>query len=124
MTDPLKYECPNCGCDNIQKLSLTVMKGTKSGAFGGSQSALAEVNSPPTERRLLWWGLGLFLFGPGAITIGNGFFIVVAIACALGLGYALYYNNVEYHKELKAWNALWICQRCASVFKIGGEFKD
>jgi hypothetical protein len=86
------------------------MKGTKSGGFGSTQTALAEIHSPPTERRWVF-------FGPGAITTGNGFFIVVASACALGLGYALYYNHAVYYKELQAWNRLWICQRCATVFK-------
>lgn len=112
-----EYVCPTCGSDNIQKLSLTVMKGTKSGAIGSTQTALAEIHSPPTERRWVWWSIGLFFFGPGAITTGNGFFIVVAAACALGLGYALYYNHAVYYKELQAWNRLWICQRCAAVFK-------
>lgn len=113
-----EYICPSCGGEHIQKLSLTVMKGTKTSVIGSTHSALAEIHSPPTERRWIWWALGLFLFGPGAVTTGNGFFIVVAVACLLGLGYALYYNNIEYRKELQAWNALWICQRCAAVFKL------
>src|SRR5574343_739293 len=120
----MEYVCPDCGSENVQKLSLTVMKGTKNGAIGSTQTALAEIHSPPTERRWVWWALGLFLFGPGAVTTGHGFFIVVAISCALGLGYAWYYNNVQYQKELIAWNRLWICQRCATVFKLGGEFQN
>lgn len=114
----MDYQCPNCQSDNIQKLSLTVMKGTNGSAFGTSQTVLAEAHSPPVKRRQFWWGVGLFLFAPGAITTGNGFFIVVALACAAGIGYAWHYNNKVYPKEVREWNSKWICQRCACVFKI------
>jgi ribosomal protein L37AE/L43A len=114
----MDYKCPSCGSDNIQKISLTVMKGTKSSALGSSQSFLAEAHSPPSERRTFWWCIGLFFFAPGAVTTGNGFFIVVALSCIAGLGHAIYYNNKVYPTEVREWNSRWICQRCASVFKI------
>lgn len=130
----MDYQCPNCKSDNIQKISLAVMKGTNSvsffglgggnggagggGAFGTSQTVLAEAHSPPVKRRMFWWGLGAFFFAPGAITTGNGFFIIVALMCAAGLGYAMYYNSAVYEDELREWNAKWICQRCACVFKL------
>lgn len=129
-----EYQCPTCGSDNIQKISLAVMKGTKSvslfglggsgagpgggGAMGTSQSALAEIHSPPTEKRIFWWCLGIFLFAPGAIATGNAFPIVIAVMCLAGLIRAWYYNNKEYPTELREWNSRWICQRCASVFKL------
>lgn len=123
MTESLKYECPNCQSENIQKLSLAVMKGTKSGTIGSAQTALAEFNSPPKEKSLVWWSIGCALFGIASLSL-NPFPIIMLFGCCLGLFSSWHYNSKEYPVLVKDWNEKWICQRCAMVFKIGGEFKD
>ena len=139
MTDSQNYECPNCQSENIQKLSLAVMHGTKSvsflgiggasggagggGMFGTSQSALAELNSPPKEKSSVWWSIGIVIFGLSSLTL-NPIPIFLFLGCCFGLWAAWSYNSKEYPALLKDWNEKWICQRCATVFKLGGEFRN
>lgn len=129
--------CPVCQSDNVAKVSLVVAHGTKSfssstvglgyagsvgvgGAqtTGSSQSAAAQSLSPPEPV-----GIGVALF---AVVVGI-FFVthdaqivgtVVLIMAAISLFRAYTFNRRVLPVLLKTWDELYLCQRCANLFKI------
>lgn len=130
----MSYQCPQCQSENIQRVSLAVSQGTKAttffglgasaggiGAGGGggiSQTMQAQNLTPPKLRKVIWWLLGTLIFLPAALH-GLPLAIGIAIICAGIFVRAVIYNKKDFPKEFAEWKQLWVCQRCANVFKLG-----
>ena len=133
------FSCPNCQSDNIAKVSLVVSNSTKSfqsstvgiglgagGAFGvggagttgSSQSVTAEALRAPGPKPVAAGLLGV-LAGLFFALHDNQFLgvtiLVISIAALLR---AYHFNNNVLPKLIASWNELYLCQRCATVFKI------
>lgn len=133
----MNLNCPNCGNENTQKLSLAVASGTFSnrsvsmgagftgsgvGVGGGasrgtSTSKFAEQYAEPQKMQpikmfiavLILAGFAALFVGSIAITIG---FWVGILASLLSI-----YNNVKvYPREHAEWNSKFLCHRCSMVF--------
>tara|TARA_B100000378_G_C18051250_1_gene413275 strand:+ start:1288 stop:1746 length:459 start_codon:yes stop_codon:yes gene_type:complete len=133
----LQLQCPKCGSDNTQKLSLAVEGGTvtnratmlgmgttgRGGALlagsssGSSQSQLAQKHAAPTKvpavrgfiAIMIVAGVAALLFGAVAIHIG---FVIGVFAAVRGI----IYNVKRYPGILASWDAKYICLRCSDVF--------
>lgn len=130
----MPYQCPQCHSENIQRVSLAVSQGTKASTFFGiggssggigagagagvSQTMQAQSLTPPSARKVIWWLLGTLLFLPAAFS-GVSLAIAIALICSIGLARAVIYNKRDFPKEFADWKQLWVCQRCANVFKLG-----
>lgn len=133
------FVCPSCRSDNISKVSLVVANQTKSfqssstgvgfGLGGGagigtattsgtSQSAAAAQLSPPAQKPVVAGMIG-FLVGAyfsfhDSMVIG----VIVASISLFALVRAFRFNRYTLPKIVAAWDELYLCQRCATVFKI------
>lgn len=133
----MKLECPKCGSENTQKLSLAVEAGTfSSNSFsfgiggagtsmgvlgastsGASTSKMAQKFAAPEKMPVIGGFLAImllaaiaaFFFGGIAITVGFWIGVVAAIL-------ALAYNLTSFPREFAEWNAKFLCLRCAEVF--------
>lgn len=130
----MPYQCPQCQSENIQRVSLAVAQGTKASTFFGigasaggigagggggmSQTIQAQNLTPPRMRKVIWWLIGLLLFLPAALH-QMPIAVFVALVCAGGTIRAVLYNRKDFPKEFAEWKKLWVCQRCANVFKLG-----
>lgn len=132
-----EFKCPVCHSDNIIKASLVVAHGTKStrtttvgmGAAGGlgvgsaeshgvAQSAAAQSLSPPQPMQS---GVALFAVVIGLLFLFNQAWVVGAVALLMGvvsLVRAYRYNRNTLPGLVKTWDELFLCQRCANLFKI------
>ena len=133
----MSYQCPQCLSENIQRVSLAVAQGTKASTFFGlgaspggigagggaglSQTMQAQNLTPPKMRKVLWWFIATLLLFPSVFS-GVPVPIVLFLICAGFFARAVIYNKSEFPKEFAEWKQLWVCQRCANVFKLG-EFQ-
>lgn len=129
----MSYQCPQCQSENIQRVSLAVSQGTKATTFFGigasaggigagsgggiSQTMQAQNLTPPSAKKVIWWLLGLLLFLPAALH-QMPIPMFVSLVCGGGVIRAVIYNKREFPKEFADWKQLWVCQRCANVFKL------
>ena len=138
----MNLQCPKCESESTQKLSLAVEGGTFNtsgktigvgvggsgvGAFGGaskekSVSKTAEKYAEPEKLPTIQGPLAIMLvagvcslfLGSGAITVGLWIAVAAMVMCFL--------NNVfSFPKQHAAWDAKYICQRCAHVFTQGSD---
>lgn len=141
----MNLQCPQCQSEGTQKLSLAVEGGTFStsgqtigvgvagqgvGAFGASSKGksvsktavkYAEPEKLPTVQGplaiMVVAGVASLFFGSSAITVGLWIAGAAMVLCFL--------NNVfSYPKEHAAWDAKYICMRCAHVFDPAADSED
>ncbi len=136
MADPAAYRCPDCGCDDTQRLSLAYDQGTsRTGLFGVSvstdgslgvgggsiarQSDLIKKLAPPKlERDSKTRAIQVLLVVAGAFATllfvcAGGELILVGLAALTLFGMAIFVTvkgeprRVELHKEWQRQVAIW-----------------
>lgn len=133
------FVCPSCRSDNISKVSLIVANQTKSfqssstgigfglgggvgigtaGTTGTSQSAAAAQLSPPKPKPVVAGMVGLLVGAYFSFHDSVAIGVIVASISLFALIRAFRFNRYTLPKILSAWNELYLCQRCATVFKI------
>lgn len=103
------FVCPDCGNDQVQRLSLAVMNA--SGDF-------AKVNAAPAKK-----GTGIatfFLMFSLVISLvfQSAFFVFVALIAFAFLIQSVFYNSREWPDLFEAWQKKWVCMRCGTIFDI------
>jgi hypothetical protein len=141
----MNLQCPKCQSENTQKLSLAVEGGTFNtsgktlgvgvggagvGAFGGaskgkSVSKTAEKYAEPEKLPAILGPLGIMLLaGLVSIFVGGSAITVGLWLAGVTMVLSFIHNFFVFPKEHAAWDAKYICQRCAHVFELGGDEAD
>lgn len=129
------FNCPNCGSENVQSLSIIFQSGTSgsdsltttgkiiSVTKGLTMTNLARSVAPPTKKKQSWWLTILFAF----ITLlvldsNNTLFVLISIAfTGIFLKENLdvkKYNEKIWPAKYEIWLHSYLCHRCGNVFVV------
>lgn len=103
------FVCPDCGNDQVQRLSLAVMN--RDGDF-------AKVHAAPTKKGTALATFCLVFSLVIALVFQSSFFIFVALIAFAFLLQAVFYNSREWPDLFEEWQKKWICMRCGKIFEI------
>lgn len=113
----MTYQCPQCDSENIQRISLAFSKGSVKNDSGSN--ILSETIKPPNKRSVNISSAILVISLFAFVISQSSFWVIVALFSFGFILHAVHHNKTIYEEQLREWNQLWICQRCANVFKLG-----
>lgn len=132
----LKFICPHCHSENIQKCSIVYQNGKSNQKYtttvngedvetsGEGLTELAKQVAPPAKKEtsygaMIFCGIIAFLCLSGGLILVGIIAGVFAVGCYSNSKDADKFNNEEYPKLYNQWLNMYICHRCGNLFTLG-----
>lgn len=133
----MEFNCPSCGSESTQKLSLAVAGGTFSNQSvsmgagltgtgvgvggvttkGTSTSKFAEKNAEPEKLPPIRTFIAVLIFsGFVALFVGGAALQVGFWLGLLAVAFCIYNNVKLFPREHAEWDSKFLCQRCSTIF--------